>query len=442
MDVASGGEDREPEAETTVDTLRMRLVLSSMRVKVAVVLGIWLSFMFFALLANAPELIGFLGSVGPQNVSEELGSVGPQNVSEELEVGVSLSARIVSNVSDPFSPIVVELVCTNILQTENLTLSPFPEFGFNPVFLLQDPSGHAFLSWSRRFGPPPLQSSVSPPGENLSQVFDLCNVAWYQCWLDWPEGGHWYRGPNIFNLSGEYRLTVIYRPFYHELWTNETRAGITLNASLAFKRPRKLEILHLGTSNLSFLSRDLGSVMVEAGSGPYPAIETAIVPYNLVIFDNVPPEWIGEHSQAVRRAVLDVGLDILFFGGPLSLGGDGSSSSWEGNPLGDLLPAEPAGPYGEFGPGNLDQPFGETRFSDFDGYRLETVRHRNPCEIRLGANLLLTITGTGRAPDVFLCQWQVGKGTVTVCTAGCAEILGSQRGKDLLTRIVEVAYFE
>ena len=209
-----------------------------------------------------------------------------------------------------------------------------------------------------------------------------------------------------------------------------------MNATLSFSRPRRLRILHLGTSNLSFLRRDLGSaLLVEAGHGPYPAIDEATNVYDVLILDNVPLEWVGD-SQAIRTAVMERGLDLVFFGGPLALGGNGSYSSWSDSPLGDLLPVECRGLYKEIPPGSRVRSVftgpTETLFKDLDISDLDTVRHVNPCTPRPGAMVWFIIE-----KDPFLCFWQIGEGQVTVCAASLDEILNWGKGEELAAGIVE-----
>ncbi len=357
-----------------------------------------------------------------------------QSLSGQQGLGLELRARIVSNISDPFGPVVVELVCKNVRESESVAISPFPEWGFNPIFLVRDPKGQLFCSVNDRYGPPPTRSVVLGPGQNFSKLFNLS---------DPPYPGRWdgISSFDMFSQAGEYQLTVVYRPFYHLFFINRTMADLTINTSLTFNRPRRLRILHLGTCNLSFLRRDLGSAfLTEGGPGPYPAIDEAIQAYDLLILDNVPPEWVGD-SQALGKAVMERGLDLVIFGGPLSLGGNGSYSSWSESGLGDLLPVECTGFYMEIPSGARPLPVlggqRDTIFRDLDTSNLNTIRHLSPYVPRPGATVWSVIQWDGRAPEYFLCSWPIGKSQVMVCAAPLEEILAWANGRQLVARIVE-----
>jgi len=376
----------------------------------------------------------FLGSRETQDPSQDPSQNPSQNPSQKLRLGLELRVRIVSNLSDPFGPVVVELVCKNVQEAESILVSPFPEWGFNPVFLLRNPKGQLFRSVNYRFGPPPTQSALLAPGQNISKVFNLSSPPYPGRW----GGDKAISGFDLFSQAGEYQLTVVYQPFYHLRFTNRTRAEITMNSTLTFSRSRRLRILHLGTSNLSFLRRDLGSaLLVEAGPGPYPAIDEAINVYDVLILDNVPPKWIGD-CQAIRTAVMERGLDLVFFGGPLALGGNGSYSSWSDSPLGDLLPVECTSRYKEIPAGSRVRSVftgpTEKLFEDLDTSDLDTVRHVNPCTPRPGAMVWFIIE-----KDPFLCCWQIGEGQVTVCAASLEEILNWGKGEELAAGIVGAA---
>lgn len=243
--------DPEVDAEDAKALSRGRRGRVSMRAKLVAVLSVWAVLMLVILFANLPHLVAYLEGDTGGNESQE-------------EPALEFEARVVQNVSEPGSPVLVELVCRNTRDTGtsanvsdvgdvgdvtdvgNVTVSPFPEWGFNPVFFLETPDGGVFRSYNSRQGPRPGQSLVLLPGREVSGRFNLFELPSTGWWIEegWDETGQWLLGPDVFAESGEYRLTAVFYPFFH--LQNASRSSISMNATLTFQRPSALSTLYLG----------------------------------------------------------------------------------------------------------------------------------------------------------------------------------------------------
>ncbi len=202
---------------------------------------------------------------------------------------------------------------------------------------------------------------------------------------------------------------------------------------------REAKVAHLGLSDLSFLDTDLGLGLQQAGQGPYQEIGRVLDSCDLVVLDNVPPEWVTEDSEVLLQAVIEGGLGLVMFGGPNSLEGNGTYSSWCDGPLGGLLPVECRGHYEEIPDAYrvLNVDLGQEAFQDLDTSTLDTLDHLNPCDIRPGSSILYLVEWRGREPEPLLVQWDIGKGNVLICAASLEEILVWEEGKDFVSRIIK-----
>jgi hypothetical protein len=221
----------------------------SMRIRLSTLFSIWAVLMLIMLFTNFPHLVAYLQGDAAENQSQPA-----ENQSQEQSV-LEFTAQVLGNVSRPDSTILVELVCRNtadigttgnVSDSSNVTVSPFPEWGYNPVFFLQTPDGSTFRSYNSRYGPPAGQSLVLVPGQEVSRTFNLFELPSTGWWIEegWDETSQWHHGPDVFTESGEYRLTVVFYPFFYLL--DSTRSSISMNVTLTLQRPRALSIAHLG----------------------------------------------------------------------------------------------------------------------------------------------------------------------------------------------------